>query len=195
MIFAVIEGLVLSFVLLLICVVNISNGPVGGVHYYEPSVQKRVVEMGLITEKEIKCNLSVSSASFFVIMVAVCPLLVFFANGASGFTEGFIQLTVCYLICGAFDRIFIACLLAFSAYYTISPAEQSTIPSRSGEIAIPPAPPGRHGIVAVGAERVAPQNPPEPKQQPLCRAMHAHRLNHVVRAGRLESACASHNGT
>ena len=50
MILAVLEGLILSFVLLLVCVVNIQNGPVSGVHYYEEPVKKRVIEMGLITE-------------------------------------------------------------------------------------------------------------------------------------------------
>ena len=45
MILAFIEGLVLSFILLLVCVINIKNGPVGGVHYYEEPVKERVVEM------------------------------------------------------------------------------------------------------------------------------------------------------
>lgn len=43
MILAFIEGLVLSFILLLVCVINIKNGPVGGVHYYEEPVKERVV--------------------------------------------------------------------------------------------------------------------------------------------------------
>ena len=41
MILAVIESFVLNFVLLLVCVINIQNGPVGGVHYYEQPVQER----------------------------------------------------------------------------------------------------------------------------------------------------------
>ena len=56
MILAVIEGILLSFTLLMICVISIKNGPEGGVHYYEKDVQDRVVEMGLLTEKEIKRN-------------------------------------------------------------------------------------------------------------------------------------------
>lgn len=56
MILAVLEGLILSFVLLLVCVVNIQNEPVGGVHYYEEPVKQRVVSMGLITKGEIKRN-------------------------------------------------------------------------------------------------------------------------------------------
>ena len=44
------EGLVMCFVLLLICVVLIRDGAVGGVVFYEEDVKKRVVELGYITE-------------------------------------------------------------------------------------------------------------------------------------------------
>ncbi|RKM59319.1 hypothetical protein D6855_10475 [Butyrivibrio sp. CB08] len=107
MLLAVIEGILLSFTLLMICVINIKNGPVGGVHYYEKDVRDRVVEMGLLTEKEIKRNKSLSCIPFFVMMILVCPVMVFFLNGASGFMEGFIQLLTAYMICNLFDRLFI----------------------------------------------------------------------------------------
>lgn len=107
MILAVIEGILLSFTLLMICVISIKNGPEGGVHYYEKDVQDRVVEMGLLTEKEIKRNKSLSAIPFFVMMIIVCPVMVFFLNGASGFTEGFLHLLIAYMICNLFDRIFI----------------------------------------------------------------------------------------
>ena len=64
MILAVIESFVLNFVLLLVCVINIRNGAVGGVHFYEQPVKDRVVELGLITEKEIKRNNTVSGFIF-----------------------------------------------------------------------------------------------------------------------------------
>ena len=107
MIFAVIEGILLCFTLLMICVVSIKNGPVGGVHYYEKDVQDRVVEMGLITEKEIRRNKSLSGIPFFVMMIIVCPVMEFFLNKASGFMEGFIHLLIAYMICNLFDRLFI----------------------------------------------------------------------------------------
>ena len=53
MILSVIEGIVLCFVLLLVCVINIQNGPVGGVHYYEEPVKRRVIELGLITKEQM----------------------------------------------------------------------------------------------------------------------------------------------
>ena len=51
----VFEGLILSFWLLLICVVGIAkDGPVGLVVFYEQEVQDRVVELGLTTKERIK---------------------------------------------------------------------------------------------------------------------------------------------
>ena len=49
-----IEGIVMCFVLLIICVVGKANGAVGLVVFYEDDVKKRVVELGLITEEKIK---------------------------------------------------------------------------------------------------------------------------------------------
>ena len=107
MVLAFIEGLVLSFILLLICVINIQNGPVGGVHYYEDSVKKRVVEMGLITNEQIKKNMLWSGVAFMFFLLFLAPLTVHFVNKATGFTECFIQLTIMYMMCGLFDRLFI----------------------------------------------------------------------------------------
>ena len=94
MILAFIEGLVLSFILLLVCVINIKNGPVGGVHYYEEPVKERVVEMGLITKAQIKKNMLWSGAVFMFALIIAAPLTVFFVNKATGFSESFIQLAI-----------------------------------------------------------------------------------------------------
>ena len=52
----ILEGIVMCFVLLIICVVAISKGAVGGVALYEKDVQERVVELGFTTKKKIKRN-------------------------------------------------------------------------------------------------------------------------------------------
>ena len=49
----IIEGLALSFLLLLICVIGIADGPEGSVYFYEQDVQERVVELGLITKRHV----------------------------------------------------------------------------------------------------------------------------------------------
>ena len=52
----IIEGIVMCFVLLIVCVVGIANGPVGLVLLYEEDVQQRVVELGLTTKEKIRRN-------------------------------------------------------------------------------------------------------------------------------------------
>ena len=107
MILWVLEGMVLSFILLMVCVINIRNGPVGGVHYYEKPVQDRAVELGLITREEMANNRKLSFLALSAALILLAPYMAFGVNGAEGFREGFLQLTVMYMICGLFDRIFI----------------------------------------------------------------------------------------
>ncbi|MBR6027476.1 MAG: hypothetical protein IKP40_00160 [Clostridia bacterium] len=103
----VLEGLALSFWLLLICVVGIANGPVGLVVFYEQDVQERVVKLGLTTAEKIKKTSLLTSALLFLPMLTAVPALVYLFNGASGFMDGFLQMTAIYLIAGLFDRLFI----------------------------------------------------------------------------------------
>lgn len=107
MILVIIESFLLNFVLLMVCVMNIRNSPVGGVHWYEKNVQDRVVELGLITKEQIKKNMLLSFIPFMIVLLILAPLMVFFINGAGSFLEGFVQLTVMFEICGIFDRVFI----------------------------------------------------------------------------------------
>ncbi|QFJ56414.1 hypothetical protein [Pseudobutyrivibrio xylanivorans] len=107
MFLSIIEGIVLCFALLMVCVINIQNGPVGGVHYYEKPVQERVTEMGLITEKQIKRNLLWSAIVLMAALVIVAPLMMIYINHTNAFADGFIQLLIMYMVCGIFDRCFI----------------------------------------------------------------------------------------
>lgn len=50
----VLEGILLGFLLYLVCAIGIRNGAVGMVHLYDEKVQKRVVELGLASAEEIK---------------------------------------------------------------------------------------------------------------------------------------------
>lgn len=103
----VIEGLAMCFLMLLVCVVGIANGPVGGVHFYEKEVQDRAVELGLITKEKIKRNYAVSGACLFIPLLVLVPVMVYFINGARDFKEFFIQILIIFMIEGVFDRIFI----------------------------------------------------------------------------------------
>ncbi|NLZ36909.1 MAG: hypothetical protein GX897_05465 [Clostridiales bacterium] len=103
----ILEGLTMSFWLLLVCVVGIANGPVGLVVLYERDVRDRVVELGLTTPEKMKKNSVITVLALFVPVLTVVPALVYFVNGARGFRDGFLQMTCIYLIMNIFDRLFI----------------------------------------------------------------------------------------
>ena len=101
------EGLILSFWLLLICVVGIANGPVGMFFFYEKDVTDKVVELGLTTTEEIKKRSMISSLALFIPQLTIIPAVVYFYNGVTGFWNGFLQLLGIYMIANLFDRLFI----------------------------------------------------------------------------------------
>ncbi len=101
------EGIVMCFVLLLTCVIAISNGAVGGVALYEEDVQKRVVEKGYTTERKIKRSLVLISVANFIPLFTLVPFMVYCINGAEGFWSGFWQMSGIMWIMGLFDRLFI----------------------------------------------------------------------------------------
>lgn len=103
----VLEGVVMCFVLLIVCVVGIANGPVGLVTFYEPEVQERVIELGLTTRERIKRNTTLAGIALFVPALVLVPYMVYGVNGAQGFREGFTQMLIISLIYGLFDRLFI----------------------------------------------------------------------------------------
>lgn len=103
----VLEGIVMCFVLLLVCVVAIANGAVGGVALYENDVQKRVVELGYTTEKKIKKSFALMSVALYLPLFTLVPFMVYYINGAVGFWDGFWQMSIIMWIMGLFDRLFI----------------------------------------------------------------------------------------
>jgi hypothetical protein len=102
-----VEGIVMCFVLLIICVVGIANGPVGLVVFYEQEVKDRVVELGLTTKEKIQKTSIITVIALFVPMLVLVPLMVYGINGAKGFWSGYWQMLVILMISGLFDRIFI----------------------------------------------------------------------------------------
>ena len=104
---AVLEGIVMCFVLLIICVVGIANGPVGMVFFYEKEVQDKVVELGLTTRKTINKRKLITFAALMIPLFLLVPMMVYFVNGTSDFKTAAIQMTVIYLMSGLFDRLFI----------------------------------------------------------------------------------------
>ena len=102
-----IEGIVMCFVLLIVCVVGIANGPVGLVVFYEQEVKDRVVELGLTTKEKIQKTSIITAIALFVPMLVLVPLMVYGINGAKGFWDSYWQMLAILMIGGLFDRIFI----------------------------------------------------------------------------------------
>ncbi len=103
----IIEGLAMCLFLLLFCVIGIANGPVGLVVLYEQDVQERVVKLGLTTKAKIKRSLWISFAVLYLPYIFIVPAFVYGINGASGFWDGFWQMTAILLIQNVFDRVFV----------------------------------------------------------------------------------------
>lgn len=103
----ILEGIVMCFILLLVCVIGIRNGAVGLVTFYEKDVQERVAKLGLTTKEKIKRSTILSGISIFVPTLFLVPYMVYGLNGVSTFKDGFIQMFVIYMIMNLFDRLFI----------------------------------------------------------------------------------------
>lgn len=103
----ILEGIVMCFVLLITCVISISNGAVCGVALYENDVQERVVELGYTTKKKIKKSFIIMALAMYIPLFTLVPFMVYYINGAHTFYEGFIQMTIIMWIMGVFDRLFI----------------------------------------------------------------------------------------
>lgn len=101
------EGIVMCFLLLIVCVIGIANGPVGLVVLYEQDVQDRVVELGYTTKEKIRKSFIITCIALFAPVIFLVPAMVYGINGANGFWDGFWQMTIIYLIAGLFDRFFI----------------------------------------------------------------------------------------
>lgn len=69
-----IEGIVVCFILLLVCVVGLKDGPERYAVFYEEDVKKRVVELGYTTEKELRRRFAISGVALCVPMLILVPV-------------------------------------------------------------------------------------------------------------------------
>ena len=103
----ILEAVVMCFVLLIICVVGMANGPEGMVFFYEKEVQERVVQLGLTTEEKIRKRKTVTFFALMIPQFLLVPYMVYGINGAKDAGTAAFQMIVIYLISGLFDRVFI----------------------------------------------------------------------------------------
>lgn len=103
----ILEGIVLCFILLIFCVVGISNGPEKFTVFYEKDVQDRAIELGYTTKAQIRKQTIVSVLVLYLPCLILVPFMVCSINGARGFGEIFTQSLAILYIMGLFDRFFI----------------------------------------------------------------------------------------
>ncbi len=101
------EGIVLCFILLIFCVIGISNGPEKFTVFYEKDVQDRAIELGYTTKAQIKKQTIISIIVLYLPCFTLVPLMVCSINGAKEFGEIFFQSLSILYIMGLFDRFFI----------------------------------------------------------------------------------------
>ena len=103
----IMEGIVLCFILLIYCVIGISNGPEKFTVFYEKDVQDKAIKLGYTTKKEIKKQTIISVIVLYLPCFILVPFMVCYINGAKEFSEIFIQSLIIMYIMGLFDRFFI----------------------------------------------------------------------------------------
>ena len=136
MIMAVLEGIAMCFVLLIVCVVGIANGPAGMVFFYEKEVQDKAIELGLTTRETIKKRKRITFIALLVPQLLFVPLMVYFVNRAPDFTAAAVQMAVIYLISGLFDRLFIDWYWVGKTKAWIIPGTEDMIPYIYGKTLI-----------------------------------------------------------
>ena len=103
----IMEGIVLCFILLIFCVIGISNGPERFTVFYEKDVQDKAIRLGYTTKEKIKKQTILSIIVLYLPCFILVPLMVCYINGASEFNEIFIQSLLIMYIMGLFDRFFV----------------------------------------------------------------------------------------
>ena len=93
MILAILEGIVMCFVLLIVCVVGIADGPVGMVFFYEKEVQDKAIELGLTTKETINRRKMITVIALLVPQFLLVPLTVYLVNGTQDFKQAAVQMT------------------------------------------------------------------------------------------------------
>ena len=102
-----IEGIVMCFILLLFCVIGISNGPEKFTVFYEKDVQVRAIELGFTTRKDIRKQTIISVIVLYLPCFLLIPFMLYYLNEARTFNDFFIGSLIIMYIMGIFDRLFI----------------------------------------------------------------------------------------
>jgi len=109
-----------TYMAMLVC----KRGPVGGIFFYPKVMQDRVIELGLISEQELKRRKLIAYISLIVWMLIVPGIMIIFVNGAGSWWDCSWQLYVLFLGAEFFDWLFIDTLwVAVSDWWIIPGTE------------------------------------------------------------------------
>ncbi|SCW51156.1 hypothetical protein SAMN02910456_01529 [Ruminococcaceae bacterium YRB3002] len=100
------------------------RGPVGGIFFYPKVMQDRVIELGLITEKELKLRRNLAYISLIAWMLIVPFVMIVMINGARSYWDCCWQFYVLFLGAEFFDWLVIDTLwVAVSDWWIIPGTE------------------------------------------------------------------------
>ncbi len=103
----IIEGLILSLLLVLFCAAGIRNGAVNMAFLYHQDVQDRCFRKGLITEEKLNRNRKLFKGVGIPVYFIFVVISVYMVNGARGFGAGFLQMFGILSIVNLADRLII----------------------------------------------------------------------------------------
>jgi len=100
------------------------RGPVGGIFFYPKAMQERVIELGLITEKELKVRRNIAYVALIVLMLVVPLIMIVMINEARSYWDCCWQFYVLFLGAEFFDWLVIDTLwVAMSDWWIIPGTE------------------------------------------------------------------------
>ena len=100
------------------------RGPIGGIFFYPKAVQVRVIEMGLMTEQELKSRRRMAFALLCALMLLIPGIMVLLINGARGYWDCCWQFYALFLGAELFDWLVIDTLwVALSDWWLIPGTE------------------------------------------------------------------------
>ncbi len=100
------------------------RGPIGGVFFYPKVIQNRVMELNLITEKELKNRRLYAYILLIAWMIIIPMIMIVFINGARTYIDCCMQFCILFLGAEFYDWLFIDTIwVALSDWWIIPGTE------------------------------------------------------------------------
>lgn len=89
-----------------------SKNPLAGIHNYPPAIIRRVRELGLVEDTQLPGSRAVycKKIAAALVVAVLCTLVVWFANGARNFWQGFGIMYLLWTVVNCYDALVIDCI-------------------------------------------------------------------------------------